>query len=96
MGLDLNLFVAGMVAALRRQVGPGTELMTGFAAGLPAVRADPRELERTLSGLVSASMRSLPGGGRLLLMTGRSAVGAFLRVEDAAGGTGVTVSLPAA
>lgn len=96
-GVDLNRAVAGMLTRLRAQLGSGTELKTGFAAGLPPVRAEDGELERALVDLVASARRTMPGGRRLLLTTGRSAVGVFLRIEDFGGGDrGVTVSLPAA
>ena len=95
-GVDLNRFVAGMLTPLHHRLGGKAELQTGFTAGLPPVRVDRQELERTLLELVLGALGTLPEGGRLILMTGRSSVGAFLRVEDAAGGSGVTVSLPAA
>ena len=97
-GIDLNRAVARLLRVLRAELGPGTELKTGFAAGLPPVRADDAELERTLLDLVAGAKKRIPGGKRLLLVTGRSGVGAFLRIEDfgSGSGAGITVSLPAA
>lgn len=70
--LDLNAVVRGIEAALARLLGDKIELAIATADGIGAVLADPGQLEQVLTNLASNAGAAMPGGGRLLIETGRA------------------------
>lgn len=70
--LDLNHLISGMMSAIRQVVGTAVEVSYDLEDGLEPVLADPGQLEQILIQLGAHGRASMPGGGRLLLRTGRA------------------------
>jgi PAS domain S-box-containing protein len=69
--LDVNQLVSGTITALRHVVGPAVEVSQALEDGLEPALADPSHLELILLQLAARARTAMPGGGRLLLRTGR-------------------------
>ena len=67
--LDINDVVSGVEKLLRRTLGENVEFVKSLAAGLPAVLADPGQLEQVFLNLAVNARDAMPGGGRLLVET---------------------------
>jgi len=67
--LDLNGVVEGVEKLLRRTLGEDVTLELSLAEGLPAVRADPGQLEQIFLNLAVNARDAMPGGGRLVVET---------------------------
>ncbi len=67
--IDLNAVVRGMEGMLRRLVRENIEWRTVLPAGLPAVRADPGQLEQVIINLVVNAGDAMPRGGKLVVET---------------------------
>jgi PAS domain S-box-containing protein len=83
--VDLSALVGRTADMLRRLIGEDVALLTRLAPDLPAVLADPGQLEQVLLNLCANARDAMPDGGRLTLETfapasGERAVG--LRVTD--------------
>ncbi len=77
--LDLNQQLQQLERMLRRLIGEDIELETRLTAGLPALRADPGQLEQVLVNLAVNARDAMPDGGRLCLAT------AQVLLDEAAG-----------
>ncbi len=73
--VDLSALVAGMAGMLRRLIGEPIAIETALPAGLPAVRADPGQLEQIVLNLAVNARDAMPGGGRLTIETATVEVG---------------------
>jgi PAS domain S-box-containing protein len=67
--LDLNAVVRNLEKQLRRLIGEDRALRMDLAPGLPAVWADPRQIEQVIICLAVNARDAMPGGGRLTLTT---------------------------
>ncbi len=67
--LDVNRVVADIETMLRRVIGEDVELVTAVAERLPAIEADPGQLEQVLLNLAVNARDAMPRGGRLTLAT---------------------------
>jgi CheY-like chemotaxis protein/two-component sensor histidine kinase len=65
--IDVPELVAGMSDLIRRSLGPEIEITTCFPASLPAVNADPNQLELVLLNLVVNARDAMPGGGTITI-----------------------------
>ncbi len=74
--VDVPRLVEGMADLLRRSLGPAIQIGTDFAADLPAVRADPNQLELALLNLAVNARDAMPLGGRLAIAARCLAAGA--------------------
>ncbi len=80
--VDLNALVSGMTDLLRRTLGDVVRVETRLAPRLPITRADPGQIENALLNLAINARDAMPGGGAVLIATGRSRIDA----ADAASG----------
>jgi PAS domain S-box-containing protein len=67
--LDINEVVIGAENILRRTMGEHVEFVTSLAKPLPAVRADPGQLEQVFMNLAVNARDAMPSGGRLIVET---------------------------
>jgi PAS domain S-box-containing protein len=67
--LELNEVVSGVENLLRRTLGEHVEFVKLLSAGLPAVRADPGQLEQVFLNVAVNARDAMPSGGRLLVET---------------------------
>ena len=67
--LDANAIVTGLNGMLRRLIGEDIKLETSLDLQLPAVKADPGQLEQVLLNLVVNSRDAMPRGGTVTLGT---------------------------
>jgi two-component system, cell cycle sensor histidine kinase and response regulator CckA len=67
--LDLNQSIRDVEQMLRRVMGEHIDLVTQLADGLPAVTADPGQIEQVLVNLAVNARDAMPAGGRLTIQT---------------------------
>jgi two-component system, cell cycle sensor histidine kinase and response regulator CckA len=67
--LDLNQVIGDVEQMLRRLLGEHVLLSTRLAAAVPAVKADPGQLEQVLVNLAVNARDAMPGGGTLVIDT---------------------------
>jgi|SRR5829696_4589537 len=67
--LDLNEVVRDIERLLRRTLGEHVELVVALAPSVPAVLADPGQLEQVLVNLAVNARDAMPDGGRLKIET---------------------------
>ncbi len=67
--IDLNAVVAGVEPMLRRLIGADVELVTALAGDLPAVKADPGQIEQVVLNLVVNARDAMPQGGQVRIAT---------------------------
>jgi signal transduction histidine kinase/ActR/RegA family two-component response regulator len=63
--IEVPELVAGMSDLTRRSLGPEIQITTGFPASLPAVNADPNQLELVLLNLMVNARDAMPLGGTI-------------------------------
>lgn len=63
--VDLEKLVEGMVELVDSTSGPRIKVETETASGLPAVQADPNQLEMAILNLAVNARDAMPDGGRL-------------------------------
>jgi len=101
--LNVNDVVSGVEKVLRRTLGEHVEFVKTLALDLPAVRADPGQLEQIFLNLALNSRDAMPGGGRLLVETAvvdldatyveahpGASIGRFVRLTVSDSGVGMT------
>ena len=106
--LNVNDVINGVENVLRRTLGEHVEFVKSLASDLPAVRADPGQLEQIFLNLAVNSRDAMPGGGRLLVETAvvdldatyveahhGAAVGRFVRLTVSDTGGGMTPEVAA-
>ena len=67
--LDLNAVVSGIEKMLRRLLGDDVQLVTVLAKNVPAVKADPTQLEQVIMNLAVNARDAMPEGGKLTIET---------------------------
>ena len=65
--VDVPELVAGMNDLMRRSLGPEIQITTSFPAPLPAVNADPNQLELVLLNLMVNARDAMPLGGTITI-----------------------------
>ena len=106
--LNVNDVITGVENVLRRTLGAHVEFVKSLASDLPAVRADPGQLEQIFLNLAVNSRDAMPGGGRLLVETAvvdldakyveahhGAAVGRFVRLTVSDTGSGMAPEVAA-
>ena len=89
--LDLNAVIASTDKLLRRLIGEDVEIRMALDQTLPAIKADPGQIEQIVLNLAVNARDAMPDGGRLTIATergGAAAPGAVLIVTDT--GCGMT------
>ena len=79
--IDLNRTIAALEQLCRPLVGEAIELVWSLAPELPAINADPAQIEQVLINLIVNARDAMPGGGRVLLETARASVGETRALE---------------
>jgi signal transduction histidine kinase len=74
--VEISALVGSMVEMLGRSLGPGIDISTAFAEGLPATRVDPNQLELAILNLALNARDAMPRGGKLHISARRQHVGA--------------------
>jgi PAS domain S-box-containing protein len=102
--LDINRVITDVEQLLRRSLGEQVTLVTRPGADLPAIKADPGQIEQVLVNLAVNARDAMPGGGRLTIETSaveidddyhhpnapeRAAPGCYARIRVADSGTGM-------
>lgn len=88
--LDLNATVTALEQMLRRLLPEHIAFTTDLADSVPAVNADPGQVEQALLNLVVNARDAMPEGGQLRLETARAAGGGVqLLVHDTGAGMDV-------
>lgn len=72
---DLTALIYGCKQMLGKLVGPGIELVTNLAPGLPPVAADPSQVEQVVMNLTINARDAMPTGGRITITTALVEVG---------------------
>ena len=65
--LDVGQLVEGMRDLIERSIGPSVEIVVDISADLPAVEADPNQLELAILNLCVNARDAMEGGGRLTI-----------------------------
>jgi PAS domain S-box-containing protein len=91
--LDLNQLIARMESWLRRTVGEGVELVLHLRPDLPAVVADPSQVEQVLINLALNARDAMPDGGRLTIETNTVEIAERYVTADLAPGSYVKLSV---
>jgi signal transduction histidine kinase len=73
--IDVPELIAGMGDLIRRSLGPEIEFTTDFPSALPAVNADPNQLELALLNLMVNARDAMPRGGTITLSARIESVG---------------------
>jgi len=84
--IALNDLVSDVLASTEALAGERGVRLDGRAAGQVVVRADPRELSRALTNLLSNAIRHTPPGGCVYVEAGPEHQQALLTVADGCGG----------
>jgi len=87
--IDLNDLIRGIERMLGRLVGEHLVLRTTLAEGLPALCADPGQLELAIVNLATNARDAMPGGGTLSIETSRVPGRENLWIRLVIGDTGV-------
>ena len=69
--LDVNVVVANTDKLLRRLIGEDVHIQMDLAQDLPAVKADPGQIEQIILNLAVNARDAMPKGGRLTIQTTR-------------------------
>ena len=72
--IDVSGLMRGMMDMLSRSLGPTAMLETSFPVRLPAILADPNQLEMAVLNLVVNARDAMPAGGRIALRASEEVV----------------------
>ena len=72
--IDVSGLMRGMIDMLSRSLGPVAMLETAFPVRLPAILADPNQLEMAVLNLVVNARDAMPAGGRIALRASEETV----------------------
>jgi two-component system cell cycle sensor histidine kinase/response regulator CckA len=84
--LDLNAVICSMEEMLRQSLGEHINLIIRAEPALPAVVCDPGQIEQMLASLAVNARDAMPGGGDLVIDTGRHGDQVRLRISDSGSG----------
>jgi signal transduction histidine kinase len=70
--IDLNRTITSLEHLCRPLVGDAIELVWSLDPKLPAISADPAQIEQVLMNLIVNARDAMPGGGKLELVTARA------------------------
>jgi signal transduction histidine kinase len=84
--IDVSDLVSDTIASMEPVAGARGVRLTGAADGPVPVYADPRELSRALSNLVTNAIRHTPEGGRVRVAATAETDGVLITVADGCGG----------
>jgi signal transduction histidine kinase/FixJ family two-component response regulator len=84
--LDLNVVVADLEKMMSRLIGEDIAFTTRFAQSLPAVYADPSQIEQIVLNLVINASDAMPHGGTITVATARE-------LDATTGGSFVSLSV---
>ncbi len=88
--VDLNALVERVIQLVSPQLAQRSsekiEVVTSFAPGMPALRADPDLLYRAVQNLVLNAIDAMPSGGTLTLRTAHAGEAARLDIADTGAG----------
>ena len=73
--INIAELVSGMDNLIRRALGPEIQITTDFPAALPAVNADPNQLELVLLNLMVNARDAMPHGGTITISARVETVG---------------------
>ena len=73
--LKLNTSLVNIEKLLRRLIGEDIEFITGYAADLWSVKADPSQIEQVVMNLAVNARDAMPKGGKLIFETSNADVG---------------------
>jgi PAS domain S-box-containing protein len=76
--LDLNQVLTGVRGLLHSALGSNIDFQIHLEEGLPAVLADPSQIEQVLTNLVVNAREGMPDGGKLVIETARGMLDAGL------------------
>jgi len=79
--IDLNRTIASLEQLCRPLVGEAIQLVWSLAPELPAINADPAQIEQVLINLIVNARDAMPTGGTLELSTARASAGETRAVE---------------
>ena len=85
--MDLNIVIEGIASLLERSLGEDIRLELSLEQGLPAVHADPGQLEQVLINLAANARDAMPNGGAVSVKT-------FVGVPDDSSGLRHTGEFP--
>ena len=68
--VDANKLIADIIKLLRRTLGEQVEIRLNLDAAIPAILADPSQLETAIANLANNARDAMPRGGRLTITTG--------------------------
>jgi signal transduction histidine kinase/ActR/RegA family two-component response regulator len=68
--VDVNRLVEEITRLLRRTLGERIEIRLNLDATIPAITADPSQLETAIANLANNARDAMPKGGRLTITTG--------------------------
>ncbi len=101
--VDVNDLISGITRLLSRTLGEDIEISLELSAEAWPITADPAQLEASLTNLATNARDAMPGGGRLVIMTGNRSLdadyaaqhpeveaGGYVMVEVSDTGTGMT------
>jgi signal transduction histidine kinase len=71
--IDLNQIILNLEPIIRPLLGDGIVLRSTLEPTLPAITADPTQIEQVVLNLVVNARDAMPGGGELVLETARAA-----------------------
>jgi signal transduction histidine kinase len=75
--IDVPELVTGMGDLIRRSLGPEVQITVAFSAALPAVKADPNQLELVLLNMMVNARDAMPDGGTVTLSARVEIVGEY-------------------
>jgi PAS domain S-box-containing protein len=82
--VDLNTIIHDFKSFLERTLGSDIEISFALAPDLPAVLADPVQVEQVLMNLAINSRAAMPAGGRLEIVTRHEEVGPLEQIQGVA------------
>ncbi len=80
--IDINLLAKNFSPLLRKAIRDGIDITYRTAPDLPPIRGNRSQLEQVIMNLAINAQDAMPGGGEILISTGREANRVVLMVSD--------------